>query len=122
MLYGHQTDNESQRWSMSPDYSDADVKSAELGEASSVGVLWSQLATVDFANVSRFECPVFMFAGAEDRTTPQTLAKEFFDRIQAPQKKYYKVDGAAHYVFSERPGLFLLDLVRDVRPLAESHQ
>jgi pimeloyl-ACP methyl ester carboxylesterase len=63
-----------------------------------------------------------MFAGAEDRTTPQTLAKEFFDRIQAPQKKFYKIDGAAHYVFSERPGLFLLDLVRDVRPLTEAHQ
>jgi proline iminopeptidase len=121
MLYGHQTDNEAQRWSMSPDYSEADVKSAELGEASSVGVLWSQLATVDFAGVSKFDCPVFMFAGADDRTTPQTLAKEFFDRIQAPQKKFYKIDGAAHYVFNERPGIFLLDLVRDVRPLAESH-
>ena len=118
MLYGHKTDNEVQRWSMSPAYTDADVKSAELGEEGSVGVLWPQLGSIDFAQVSKFECPVFMFAGAEDRTTPQTLAREFFDRIQAPQKKYYKIEGAAHYVFSERPGIFLVDLVRDVRPLA----
>lgn len=120
MLYGRDSDNEAQRWSLSPDYSDRDVRSAELGEAATVGVLLPQLAGVDFSGVSRFDCPVFMFAGADDRTTPQTLAREFFDRIQAPQKKYYKVDGAAHYVFNERPGLFLVDLVRDVRPLSET--
>jgi proline iminopeptidase len=119
MIYGHDADNEVQRWSMSPDYNASDVKSAELGEESTIGVLWSQLPQIDFDKVSHFECPVFIFAGAEDRTTPQTLAKEFFDRIQAPQKKFYKIEGAAHYVVSERPGIFLLDLVRDIRPLAD---
>jgi proline iminopeptidase len=119
MIYGHATDNEVQRWSMSPDYTGSDVKSAELGEESTIQVLWSQLPQIDFDKVSRFECPVFIFAGAEDRTTPQTLAKEFFDRIQAPQKKYYKVEGAAHYLVSERPGIFLLDMVRDIRPLSD---
>ncbi len=118
MIYGHSTDNEAQRWSMSPDYNANDVKSAELGEGSTIQVLWSQLPQVDFDQVSRFECPVFIFAGAEDRTTPETLAKEFFDRIQAPQKKFYKIEGAAHYVMSERPGIFLLDLVQDIRPLS----
>jgi len=119
MIYGHNADNEVLHWSMSPDYNVNDVKSAELGEESTIRVLWSQLPQVDFEKVSRFECPVFIFAGAEDRTTPQTLAKEFFDRIQAPQKKFYKVEGAAHYVVSERPGIFLLDLVRDIRPLSD---
>jgi proline iminopeptidase len=119
MIYGHETDEETLRWSMSPDYDNNDVKSAELGEESTIRVLWSQLSQIDFAKVSRFECPVFIFAGAEDRTTPQTLAKEFFDRIQAPQKKFYRVEGAAHYVVSERPGIFLLDLARDIRPLSD---
>jgi proline iminopeptidase len=119
MIYGHSADNEVLHWSMSPDYNGYDIKSAELGEQSTIRVLWSQLPQVDFEKVSRFECPVFIFAGAEDRTTPQSLAKEFFDRIQAPQKKFYKVDGAAHYVVSERPGIFLLDLVRDIRPLSD---
>lgn len=119
MIYGHETDEEAQRWSMSPDYDRKDVRSAELGEESTIRVLWTQLSQIDFDKVSRFECPVFIFAGAEDRTTPQTLAREFFDRIQAPQKKFYKVEGAAHYVVSERPGIFLLDLARDIRPLAD---
>jgi proline iminopeptidase len=122
MIYGHHADNEVLHWSMSPDYDANDVKSAELGEQNTIRVLWSQLPRVDFDKVSRFECPVFIFAGAEDRTTPQTLAKEFCDRIQAPQKKFYKVEGAAHYVVSERPGIFLLDLVRDIRPLADGNR
>jgi len=96
-----------------------DIKSGQLGEESTIQVLRSQLPQIDFDKVTRFECPVFIFAGAEDRTTPQTLAKEFFDRIQAPQKKFYKVEGAAHYVVSERPGIFLLDLARDIRPLSD---
>ena len=122
MIYGHDADNEVQRWSMSPDYNGSDVKSAELGEQSTIQVLWSQLPQIDFDQVSRFACPVFIFAGAEDRTTPETLAKEFFDRIQAPQKKFYKVEGAAHYVMSERPGIFLVDLVRDIRPLSDGNR
>jgi proline iminopeptidase len=119
MRYGHKTDKESLRWSMSPDYDSNDIKSGQLGEESTIQVLRSQLPQIDFDKVTRFKCPVFIFAGAEDRTTPRTLAKEFFDRIHAPQKKFYEVEGAAHYVVSERPGIFLLDLARDIRPLAD---
>jgi pimeloyl-ACP methyl ester carboxylesterase len=119
MLYGLKDDNEWQRWNMSPDYSDYDVRSAQLGEASSVEVLWPQLAAVSFDGVSRFECPVFVFAGAHDRTTPTSLAEEFYNRIQAPEKKFFKIERASHYVFNESPGEVLVDLVRDVRPLYE---
>lgn len=46
MLFGQQQDDEHQRWSMSPLYSDYNVRSAELGESSTVAALWSQLAAV----------------------------------------------------------------------------
>jgi hypothetical protein len=36
----------------------------------------------------------------------------------APQKRLFVISGAAHYVFMERPGEFLVDLVQYVRPLA----
>lgn len=118
MLYGHSKDDEAQRWSLSPYYSKYDVASAELGEKSTVEVLWPQLASVDFDSVIHFKCPVIIFAGAEDRTTPASLAEEYYERIQAPEKRLIVIDGAAHYVFMERPGKFLVDLVRYVRPLA----
>lgn len=119
MLYGHSSDDEVERWSLSPDYSAYDVVSAQLGEQSTVVSLWSQLPTVNFDAVTRFKCPIFIFAGGEDRTTPSSLAEEYYQRIQAPQKRLFVVNDAAHYVFMERPGLFLVDLVNYVRPLAE---
>jgi pimeloyl-ACP methyl ester carboxylesterase len=119
MLFAQQQDDEHQRWALSPLYSDYDVKSAELGEESTVGVLWPQLAEVSFDAVTGFKCPVFIFSGAHDRTTPETLAKAFFDRIAAPKKQFFEIQRAAHYVFNEAPGEFLLDLVTEVRPLSE---
>jgi pimeloyl-ACP methyl ester carboxylesterase len=118
MLYGHSSDDEEQRWSLSPAYRKQDVISAGLGEESTVGVLWSQLAAVNFDGVTRLGCPLVIFAGAEDFTTPASLAESLYDRIQAPQKRLFVIQGAAHYVFMERPGEFLMDLVRYVRPLA----
>jgi pimeloyl-ACP methyl ester carboxylesterase len=77
-----------------------------------------QLADVDFRHTTSFQCPIFFFAGRDDRTTPASLVETYFASIQAPQKKLFVVDRAAHYVFDERPGEFLVDLVRDIRPLA----
>lgn len=118
MLYGHSSDDEEQRWSLSPAYRNQDVVSAGLGEASTLKVLWSQLEAVNFDGVTRLGCPLVIFAGAEDFTTPASLAESFYDRIQAPHKRLFVIKGAAHYVFLERPGEFLLDLVHYVRPLA----
>jgi pimeloyl-ACP methyl ester carboxylesterase len=118
MLYGHSKDDELGRWSLSPYYSSYDVESARLGEDSTTRILWSQLASVDFDSITAFKCPVIIFAGAQDRTTPAGLAEQYYQRIRAPQKRLIVVQGAAHYVFMERPGEFLLDLMRYVRPLA----
>lgn len=119
MLYGRSVDNEDGRRSLSPDYSDYDVQSAGLGEFNTVKALWPQLHSISFEDVRRFDIPIFIFAGDQDRTTPTSLAKELFERIQAPRKKLIEVPGAAHYPFLERPGVFLLELVREVRPLAD---
>lgn len=118
MLYGHSTDDEWGRWALSPQYSEYDVASARLGEESTNKVLWPQLAAVNFDDVVRFGCPVFIFAGAEDRTTPASLAQAWYRKLQAPRKRLFLVRASAHYVFMERPGVFLVDLVRYVRPLA----
>lgn len=119
MLYGHSSDDEVQRWALSPDYSAYDVVSAELGEQSTVKSLWPQLGTVNFDTVTRFRCPIFIFVGGQDRTTPASLAEEYLSEIHAPEKRLFLIKRAAHYVFMERPGLFLVDLVNYVRPLAE---
>ena len=120
MVYGKSHDDADLLRAASPDYTDYDVASAQAGELLSAQALLPAVAAVDFDNVRQFHCPIFIFAGADDRTTPETVAKDYFDHIRAPQKKFFKIERAAHYVVSEAPGEVLVDLVRDVRPLSQS--
>jgi pimeloyl-ACP methyl ester carboxylesterase len=85
-----------------------------------VEILLPQANLVNFDSVTTFKCPIFMFAGVDDRTTPATVAEEYFNRIRAPEKKFFKIDRAAHYVVNEAPGEVLMDLVRYIRPLFEN--
>lgn len=118
MLYGKSTDDASDLWHLSPDYTNEDYAAAQAGELSSVQILLPQLAQVDFNSHTAFKCPVFIFAGADDRTTPEALAEHYFGRISAPRKKFFKIDRAAHYVMNEADGEMLLDVIRYVRPRA----
>jgi pimeloyl-ACP methyl ester carboxylesterase len=117
MLYGKTEDNEAPIIALSPAYTDYDGQSARLGTRSSVEILLPQANLVNFDSVTTFKCPIFIFAGADDRTTPATIAEDYFNRVRAPEKKFFKIDRAAHYVVSEAPGEVLMDLVRYIRPL-----
>lgn len=119
MVYGQSKNDTSQIWALSPDYTDYDDESAQLGEIASVKILLSQMEAVNFDHMTTFQCPVFIFAGAEDRTTPETLAEKYYESIQAPQKKFFKIERAAHYVVTEAQGEVLMDLVNYVRPVAK---
>jgi pimeloyl-ACP methyl ester carboxylesterase len=120
MLYGKTEDDDDRIAALSPDYTDRDLASVGRGELLSIRALLPQVAAVDFNSVTEFKCPVFFFAGAEDRTTPTSLVEEYFAKIRAPAKKLFKVQQAAHYVVNERPGIVLVDLVNEVRPLSQT--
>jgi len=120
MVYGKTDDDSSFFGELSPDYTSYDVKSAEEGGELSVQQLLGEAVAASFDDVTSFRCPVFLFAGVEDRTTPTTLVEEYYARIQAPQKKLFKIERAAHYVVNEAPGVVLLDLVTQVRPVFEA--
>jgi proline iminopeptidase len=89
-----------------------------MGNGSSAAILVPQLLAVNFDNIPPFRCPVFIFAGKEDRTTPSILAETFYNHIQAPKKKLFKIERASHDVMFDAPGEVLVDLVRDIRPLS----
>jgi proline iminopeptidase len=120
MLYGKTEDDDDRIGPLSPDYTARDLASVGRGELLSIQALLPQVAAVDFNSATEFKCPVFFFAGAEDRTTPTSLVEEYFAKIQAPAKKLFKVEKAAHYVVNERPGIVLVDLVNEVRPLSQT--
>ncbi len=62
--------------------------------------------------------PIFMFEGAVDLTASPDLARAYFDRINAPRKKFYLVPGAGHEPSAPLLELMLDVLLKDVRSQA----
>ncbi|GAB3090922.1 alpha/beta fold hydrolase [Lysobacter terrae] len=103
---------------LSPDYSNAEVAAIDQGSLFSLQHLLTPLASVDFSRNTRFQTPVFIFNGRHDYTTSSEVAARWFDTLQAPVKQMFWFDDSAHMMMQEQPGLFLMHLVNDVRPLA----
>jgi pimeloyl-ACP methyl ester carboxylesterase len=59
----------------------------------------------------RFEAPVCIIQGAEDFTTPTSLAKSFVDRVDAPQKAFVTIKGG-HFAVFMNSSEFLQELGR----------
>lgn len=67
----------------------------------------------------RFSVPIFVIQGAEDFTTPTTLAREYLKSIQAPRKEFVTLAGAGHFAVFMHSGQFMEVLLKRVRPLAK---
>jgi pimeloyl-ACP methyl ester carboxylesterase len=68
-----------------------------------------------------FALPIFVIQGADDLTTPATLAKSFVDSIRSPRKAFVAIEGGGHFAVFMQSSAFLHELVSRVRPLAERH-
>lgn len=57
----------------------------------------SMSATIDLMKDNwQFEIPVYLIQGNEDLLTPKEASKAYFDKIKAPEKKYYLLPKTAH--------------------------
>ena len=63
-----------------------------------------------------FAVPVFVIQGAEDFTTPTSLARSFVDSIRAPAKAFVTIEGG-HFAVFMKPAAFLDQLAPRVLPL-----
>jgi pimeloyl-ACP methyl ester carboxylesterase len=101
-----------------PGYSLRDVHDWLDGQQLTADRLVPLTAQLDLEDLSgRFEVPVFVIHGAEDFTTPTSLAREFVDRVRAPRKELLLIEGG-HFAVFTAPETFLRELVQHVRPLA----
>jgi pimeloyl-ACP methyl ester carboxylesterase len=103
---------------LSPDYRDEELKAIDQGGLYSLGYLLPAMERVDFTGNTRLGCPVFIFNGRHDYTTSSEVAARWFEGLRAPSKKMFWFEDSAHMMMQEQPGLFLMHLVNDVRPLA----
>lgn len=64
--------------------------------------------------IPRLEIPVYIFHGVHDMQVSYTLAKEYFDLLEAPIKKFYAFSNSAHSPFLEEPEKFMKLICQDV--------
>lgn len=69
--------------------------------------MWLEIMDVDLRkNNTKFDIPVYIFAGKYDFNTPSSLAKEYFDLVEAPKKEFYWFNNSAHSPHFEEPEKF----------------
>jgi len=64
--------------------------------------------------VKRLDLPVYFFEGRYDYTCSYTLARAYFDKLQAPLKGFYTFENSAHSPIFEEPEKSLKILLEDV--------
>ena len=93
-------------WKIKPDYeNETDSKNREDGDDYSfinyVGHkksgIHAMMNEIDFLNGElNFKIPVYFIQGEHDILTPKEITKAYFDKINAPVKEFYLIQGAAH--------------------------
>lgn len=74
---------------------------------SGVSIVWDEMLHTDLrTDVPRLEIPVYLFEGVYDYTCNAALAKEYFDRLEAPVKGFFWFDQSAHSPLFEEPARF----------------
>ena len=68
---------------------------------------------------TRFEVPVVVMAGAHDWQTPVTLARAYYEEVDAPWKAWVEFPHSAHVMTMEEPGRMIVTLVETVLPAVE---
>ncbi len=102
-----------------PSYSVRDVNDWLDGQSLTAERLVPQTsALTPQALAGDFKLPVLVIQGAEDFTTPTSLAKTFVDQVRAPRKAFVAIEGG-HFAVFMQSSAFLRELVSRVRPLAE---
>jgi pimeloyl-ACP methyl ester carboxylesterase len=101
-----------------PGYSLADINDWFDGQNVSAEHLVPVTSTLDAKLLGgEFAVPVFVIQGAEDFTTPTSLAKSYLESLDAPSKAFATIDGAGHFAVFTKQDMFLKELRARVLPL-----
>lgn len=102
-----------------PGYTLRDVNDWFDGQNVSGERLVPQTSALDARTLAGdFAVPVFVIQGAEDFTTPTSLARSFVGSIRAPAKAFVPIEGGGHFAVFMKSSAFLEQLVSRVLPLA----
>jgi pimeloyl-ACP methyl ester carboxylesterase len=93
-----------------PGYTTRDINDWGDGQILSSERLVPQTSALPASALTgRFAVPVFVIQGAEDFTTPTSLARAFVDGVDAPRKAFRTIEGG-HFAVFMQSALFLREL------------
>jgi len=59
--------------------------------------VWSRACDVNlFESLPALNCPVYFFAGENDHQTNRSITSDYFDKVRAPEKKFFLFPDAGH--------------------------
>ena len=91
------------------------------GTGFSLTALAPEMAKVDWLHTAtRFAMPVFIVAGRYDHNTDARLAHEYFERIEAPYKRFVWFEQSAHSPPFEQPAAFNAYMIGTVLPVVRA--
>ncbi len=77
--------------------------------------LWDKMQITDLTQqVTKLEIPVYFLHGVYDYTCAYPLAREYFEKLQAPIKGFYTFENSAHSPMFEEPEKVQKILLEDV--------
>jgi len=72
--------------------------------SSGVSILWDEAIATDLSQeLLELDLPIYFFHGAFDYTVNYALAKEYFEKLEAPLKGFYTFEHSAHSPIFEEP-------------------
>lgn len=91
------------------EYSMADKLNLWKGKANSgISIIWNDISNHDLTKESvTFKIPVYFIHGVYDYTCSYTLAKQYYETIDAPKKGFYSLYKSAHSPIFEEPDEFV---------------
>lgn len=98
------------------DYTFKEKLAMWAGKASSgVSLIWKDIISADLKQtVTRIDIPVYFCCGIFDYTVNYSLAKEYFNSLEAPVKGFYTFENSAHSPLFEEPSRMQRIMKEDV--------
>ena len=85
---------------------------------SGVHQIWEEMTHTNLSDIKNdFKTAIYLFHGVHDYTCSYKLAKEYYNKINAPLKGFYTFDESAHTPLFEEPEKINRILINDVKNL-----
>jgi pimeloyl-ACP methyl ester carboxylesterase len=100
-----------------------DIWAVSHGGAIGTKLLEAQMLSTNLDQTyTSFQVPVFIGAGRTDHVTDADLTRQYFERIDAPQKSFLWFERSGHNPHLEEPEKFNNWMITEVRPVAVAHE